>query len=230
MSLLAHILTLLGGHGLPDPLPAEPFPLLLEWFNLAQQSKATANPNAIVLATATPDGHPSARVVLCKELRPAEHAVVFFTNLQSRKARELAANPHAAVVFHFDAQGKQARVEGIVQPLPAAECDAYFATRPTISQVGAWASQQSQPIASRADFAQRIVDAMTNLGISPLALLATKVGAPGPLIPRPPNWGGYMLVARRVELWTNSEGRLHDRAQWTRLADSAEWVWTRLQP
>ncbi len=228
MSLLAQVMAMLGGSGLPDQLPAEPFALLKQWFDEACRAKATANPNAMVLATCTPDGKPSARVVLCKEIRQSERAVVFYTNSGSRKGRELAANPRAAVVFHFDAAGHQARVEGTVHQLSEAESDAYFASRAPLSKIGAWASAQSQPIGSRAEFAQKIIDAIHQLGLNPLSVLAATMGATELKVPRPPHWGGFKLVAARVELWTNSDGRLHDRAQW--VYDTDQWVVTRLQP
>ena len=230
MSLLAQVMTMLGGSGLPDQLPDEPFHLLNAWFTDACNAKSILNPNAMVLATATKDGRPSARVVLCKDIRPAERAVVFYTNYESRKGREMAANPHVSVVFHFETAGQQARVEGVVSRLEGPECDTYFASRAPLSKIGAWASMQSQPIASRADFAQRIIDAMQRLGLSPLKVLAANLGATEVNIARPPHWGGFKLVATRVELWTNSQGRLHDRAEWVFQNDTNRWIATRLQP
>lgn len=230
MSLLAQVMTMLGGSGLPDQLPDEPFAMLHGWFEKACEAKAVLNPNAMVLATATREGRPSARVVLCKEIRISERAVVFYTNFNSRKGRELAANPQAAVVFHFETAGQQARVEGVVSQLESAECDAYFASRAPLSKIGAWASSQSQPIASRTDFAQKIIDAMQRLGLSPLKLLAANLGAAEVNIARPPHWGGFKLVAKRVELWTNSQGRLHDRAEWVFQEETNTWIATRLQP
>lgn len=228
MSLLAQVMAMLGGSGLPDQLPTEPFTLLKKWFDEACEAKATLNPNAMVLATSTPDGKPSARVVLCKEIRPNEQAVIFYTNFESRKGHQMAANPHAAVVFHFEDAGHQARVEGTVERLTDAESDVYFASRAPLSKIGAWASAQSQPIGSRADFAQKIIDTIHQLGLNPVSVLAATMGATELKVPRPPHWGGFKLVAARVELWTNSQGRLHDRAQW--VYESDHWVATRLQP
>lgn len=230
MSLLAQVMALLGGPGLPERLPNGPFELLCEWFDHAQHAKTVPNPNAMVLATATHDGRPSARVVLCKEIRADLGAVVFYTNFESRKARELESNPHAAVVFHFDSSGHQARLEGVVERLNDTDADAYFASRATLSKLGAWASQQSQPVGSRAELAQRVIDAMHALRINPLKLLASTVGGEPIAIPRPTHWGGYQLVARRVELWTSAHGRLHDRAEWTRAANATTWSSQRLQP
>ena len=229
MSMLAQILALLGGSGLPDRLPDDPFELLKSWFDEACRSKATANPDSIVLATATLEGRPSARVVLCKEIRARERAIVFYTNLESRKGRELAKNPYAAAVFHFDAFGRQARIEGIAQKLSESECDAYFATRAPLAKLGAWASHQSQPIASRVEFAQQIIDAMRKLGISPMSLIGVNLGAT-PEITRPPHWGGFKLIAQRVELWSNASGRLHDRAEWVCEEPGSKWMVRRLQP
>ncbi|MDZ4829187.1 MAG: pyridoxamine 5'-phosphate oxidase [Phycisphaerae bacterium] len=230
MSLLAQVMAMLGGPGLPERLPSEPFQLLCEWFDHAQRLKTVPNPNAMVLATSTLDGRPSARVVLCKELRADLGAVVFYTNFESRKAHELESNPHAAVVFHFDSSGHQARVEGVVERLSDEDANAYFASRAMLSKLGAWASRQSQPIGSRVELAQRVIDAMHALRISPMTVLAAAVGGEPIAIPRPPHWGGYRLVARRVELWTSAHGRLHDRAEWTRPANGNLWSAQRLQP
>jgi pyridoxamine 5'-phosphate oxidase len=132
---------------LPDPLPFEPMALLAAWFAEALRRKDQPNPDAMVLATCD-DGQPSARVVLCKDIEPATGSLRFFTNYESRKGRELAANPRAALVFHWDHLQRQARLEGSVDKTSAADSDSYFASRPRDSQIGAHASRQSEPIAS----------------------------------------------------------------------------------
>jgi pyridoxamine 5'-phosphate oxidase len=222
---------------LPEPLPAEPLGILRDWLAQATAARTQPNPNSMVLATATPDGHPSARVVLCKDIVPSPGFVVFYTNYHSAKGRELTANPRAAGVMHWDALHRQVRIEGPVTLAPVADSDAYFATRPWQSRLGAWASQQSEPIASRA------------LLLEAVRRSAQRFGAPPPgstgaadsrevAIPRPPHWGGYCLWAETVELWVEGAARVHDRARWTRhvtaLADggfsTGAWSATRLQP
>src|SRR3569833_2858159 len=132
-----------------DPLPTEPLVVLNEWMAQSWQQRLQPNPNAMVLATTDPDGHPSARVVLCKEIVAQPGYLVFFTNYLSRKGQQLQRNPRAAAVIHWDALHRQVRIEGPVVKAPAADSDAYFASRPWQSRVGAGASEQSAPIASR---------------------------------------------------------------------------------
>lgn len=223
---------------LPEPLPAEPFSTIERWLRDAiGQPSPPPNPNAMVLATCDAHGVPSARVVLCKQIVASLGYVVFFTNYESRKGRELAANPHAALVMHWDTLHRQVRIEGRIAHTPAADSDAYYASRAWQSRVGAWASQQSQPLASRDALRQTVRDA------------AARFGAPGPgepgydaphdvVIPRPAYWGGLQLWAQAVELWCEGEARLHDRARWTRTLsarpdasfDTGPWSATRLQP
>ena len=212
---------------LPDPLPNEPLRLLRAWFDSARQEKAQPNPDAMALATIDADGRPSARIVLCKRIDDAGY-LVFFTNYRSRKGRALAANPRAAAVFHWDSLDKQARIEGVAVPSPDDESDAYFVSRPFEARLGAWASQQSDPIASRAALIEQIARTASRLGVSGEASE----------VPRPPHWGGYRLWADRVELWSAGPGRLHDRAVWARgLAPAGPntfaagpWSAIRLQP
>ena len=227
---LAAIIALVGGPGLPDPLPAEPFTLLGTWLADAARAKRVPNPDAMTLATATTSGHPSTRMVLCKAIEPDAGALVFYSNRNSRKGHELAANPRASALFHFDHDGRQARIEGTVTHTTAADSDAYFASRHPLSRLGAWASAQSEPVASRKAMAQRVADAMRQLGLSPAALAAALATGGDVHIPRPPHWGGYRLTALRVELWMNAAGRLHDRAEWVRAGADAPWRATRLQP
>ncbi|HEY6452318.1 MAG TPA: pyridoxamine 5'-phosphate oxidase [Steroidobacteraceae bacterium] len=222
---------------LPEPLPAEPLELVAEWLAQATRDAVQPNPNAMVLATADQHGQPSARVVLCKEIRPQPGYLSFFSNYESRKGTDLAANPHAAAVMHWDALRRQVRVEGPVVPCSAAESDAYFATRTWQSRIGAWASQQSTPVPSRTALAGAVERAARRFGVpSPLQCGPTAAD-PGVHIPRPPHWGGYHLWAEAVELWVEGAARLHDRARWTRTLepaaagfDAGRWQAVRLQP
>jgi pyridoxamine 5'-phosphate oxidase len=222
---------------LPDPLPTEPLVVLNQWMAQSWQQRLQPNPNAMVLATTEPDGHPSARVVLCKEIVAQPGYLVFFTNYLSRKGRELAHNPRAAAVIHWDALHRQVRVEGPVVQAPAAASDAYFASRPWQSRVGAWASEQSAPIASRESMQKAITSTAERLGV-PDPIQAATEGSTDFEIPRPPHWGGYHLWADSVELWVEGEARIHDRARWIReLTPEADgffsagpWSATRLQP
>lgn len=222
---------------LPDPLPTEPLVVLNQWMAQSWEQRLQPNPNAMVLATTDPDGHPSARVVLCKEIVAQPGYLVFFTNYRSRKGRELAANPRAAAVIHWDALHRQVRVEGPVVQAPAAASDAYFASRPWQSRIGAWASEQSAPIASRESMQRAITSTAERFGV-PDPTQAVADGATDFQIPRPPHWGGYHLWADSVELWVEGEARIHDRARWIReLTSQADgffsagpWSATRLQP
>jgi pyridoxamine 5'-phosphate oxidase len=222
---------------LPDPLPSEPLVVLNQWMAQSWQQRLQPNPNAMVLATTDPDGHPSARVVLCKEIVAQPGYLVFFTNYLSRKGRQLARNPRAAAVIHWDALHRQVRVEGPVVQAPAAASDAYFASRPWQSRVGAWASEQSAPIASREAMRKAVASTAERFGV-PDPTRAAAEGSTEIQIPRPPHWGGYHLWADSVELWVEGEARIHDRARWTReLTPQADgffsagpWSATRLQP
>lgn len=221
-----------GLAALPDPLPEDPLPTLAAWLDEARLAALAPNPDAMALATATPDGRPSVRIVLCKAIDPARGFAVFYTNYTSRKAAEVEANPRAAGVFHWDHLRRQARVEGRVERSPPQESDDYFATRPLLSQIGAWASEQSRPLDARF----RLLD---NLG-SVAARLGVGAG-PNPVVrvPRPPNWGGYRILIDTVELWVGGDHRLHDRARWMWAGGEAgagansaraRWTVTRLQP
>jgi pyridoxamine 5'-phosphate oxidase len=213
---------------LPDPLPVNPLQVTAEWLAQAQIDSAQPNPNAMVLATVDGRGQPSARVVLCKDIAADAGFITFYTNYQSRKGRELEENPRAAIVFHWDHRRRQVRAEGRVERLSDAENDAYFATRPWQSRLGAWASRQSEPIDSRDALARAIAAAAERLGIP-----YKGPGSPEPAsvtteIARPPDWGGFRLKVDAVELWVEGEFRIHDRARWTKTA--AQWSVTRLQP
>ncbi|HEY2781873.1 MAG TPA: pyridoxamine 5'-phosphate oxidase [Steroidobacteraceae bacterium] len=220
---------------LPDPLPANPLEIAAQWLAQAQHDAAQPNPNSMILATVDARGHPSARVVLCKEIAPQQGFILFYTNYRSRKGSELLSNSRAAVVFHWDQLHRQVRAEGAVEMLSDAENDAYFRSRAWQSQLGAWASQQSQPVASREAMGAAVAREARRFGIP-----YEGPGSPEPdrisaQVPRPPHWGGYRLVLDAVELWVEGEYRIHDRARWTRTLASAPagpgpWSATRLQP
>jgi pyridoxamine 5'-phosphate oxidase len=188
----------------------DPITQLQAW--LAEARAVVAEPHAMTLATATPDGKPSARVVLLRGID--EHGLTFFTNRESRKGDELRVNPRAAIAIHWWELGRQARVEGSVEELPAAESSAYWETRPRGSQVAAWASPQSRPLADRQQLLGRVSEIEQRFG--------------GGLIPLPPFWGGYRLVPHAVELWTHRDDRLHDRLRYVRGGDG--WRCERLAP
>lgn len=211
---------------LPDPLPPDPLPLFVRWFREAAAAAHQPNPDAMVLATSTPRGRPSARVVLCKGIDATEGELVFYTNYLSRKGSELEANPLASAVFHWDHMGRQARVEGTVRRTTEAESDAYFAGRPLVSRIGAWASEQGRPVGSRAEMHEKVAAAIDRLGLN---LGQVMSGDPGAAVPRPAWWGGFRMTLHSVELWISGEGRLHDRAVWTR-EPGGPWTATRLQP
>jgi pyridoxamine 5'-phosphate oxidase len=222
---------------LPDPLPPNPLEVAAQWLAQAQADAAQPNPNAMVLATVDSRGHPSARIVLCKEIAAETGAILFYTNYESRKGRDLETNPRAAVVFHWDHRRRQVRAEGRVERLSGAENDAYFRTRAWQSRLGAWASEQSEPVESRAALAASVAAAARRFGIPYGGPGTPEPGEINVEVPRPPKWGGYRLCVDAVELWVEGEFRIHDRARWTRpLPDRpgtcpvARWSATRLQP
>jgi pyridoxamine 5'-phosphate oxidase len=168
-------------------------------------------PNAMTLATASAEGRPSTRVVLIKGYDA--HGIVWYTNYDSRKGRELAANPHAALQFHWVELERVVRIEGRVGLASAEESDAYYATRPLDSRLGAWASPQSQVISSRAVLVANAAKAAAQHGLKP---------------PRPPHWGGYRLMPEAWEFWQGRKSRLHDRLRYR--WDGSAWVRERLAP
>jgi pyridoxamine 5'-phosphate oxidase len=222
---------------LPETLPEQPLQLLARWLEDATRSRVQPNPNAMVLATANTQAMPSARVVLCKDLKLEPGYVTFFSNYDSRKGHELDTNPRAAAVMHWDTLRRQVRLEGRITRASAAESDAYFASRAWQSRLSAWASRQSEPIGSRDAMEQAIEAAARRFG-APSPLQADAAAAdPGALIARPPHWGGYHLWIETLELWAEGAGRLHDRARWQRRLTAAgsgfeggPWSATRLQP
>jgi len=220
---------------LPDPLPAEPLEVAASWLAEATRRKVQPNPNAMVLATADASGQPSARLVLCKQISPEPGFLTFYTNYRSRKGRELTDNPQAAIVMYWDALHRQVRVEGRIVQVEAAESDAYFASRNWQSRLGAWASEQSQPIGSRTELLGKVAKAALRLALPVPA--DEQQQDPGLHIARPPHWGGYRLWATAVELWVEGSARIHDRARWQRTLTpraggfgAGPWSVSRLQP
>ena len=191
----------------------EPLRLFGSWFEEATRSEP-ADANAMTLATVDADGLPNARMVLLKGFD--ERGFVFYTNLDSQKGRELDANPRAALVFHWKSLNRQVRLRGPVEMIEAAAADAYFATRPRLAQIGAWASKQSAPLESRIAFEKAIAATMARFAVG--------------TIPRPPNWSGYRLVPLVLEFWQDRPYRLHDRIAFRRDAVGAPWSKTRLYP
>jgi len=210
-----------------DPLPLEPCGIVADWLREAFEAGLQANPHAVALATVDPDGRPSARTVLCNRIDAERGEFVMFTNRESRKGRAIAANPRAAIVFHFAPQNRSVRVEGAVRHTPDQESDAYFATRPLDARVGAWASAQSEPIESRAALVARVEATARRFGVR----LDDESDAD---IPRPPHWGGFTLTADTIELWVSRPARIHDRARYIRGREGggawSAWSVQRLQP
>jgi pyridoxamine 5'-phosphate oxidase len=191
----------------------EPLRLFKAWFEEAVRSEP-ADPNAMALATVGADGMPNVRMVLLKDFD--ERGFVFYTNVDSQKGHELGVNAKAGLVFHWKSLRRQVRIRGAVTTVTAAEADAYFASRPRLAQIGAWASKQSSPLESRLAFEKAV------------ALYTAKyaIGT----VPRPPNWSGYRIVPVSMEFWHDRPYRLHDRVEFRRDAPSAAWNKTRLYP
>ncbi|MCA9981608.1 MAG: pyridoxamine 5'-phosphate oxidase [Anaerolineales bacterium] len=194
--------------------PSDPLVLFAAWFNTAVEANLH-EPNGMTLATCNAAGQPSARVVLLKGYDEA--GFVFFTNYESRKGQEIAANGYAALVFWWGPLERQVRIEGTVGRVSAEESDAYFLSRPRGSQLGAWVSPQSEPIHGREVLETRLQAVQETYGID----------RP---VPRPPHWGGYRVVPERIEFWQGRPSRLHDRFLYERESPTGAWHRTRLAP
>jgi pyridoxamine 5'-phosphate oxidase len=194
-----------------DAAATEPFALFATWFDDAV-SAGIAEPNAMTLATCDPSGRPSARIVLMKGHGP--EGFTFFTNYESRKATELEAGGHAALVFFWQPLERQVRIEGAVTRVSPAESDAYFEQRPLGARLGAWASQQSRSVPDRAALETRLAEVTARFGAHP---------------PRPPHWGGYRVRPTAFEFWQGRPDRLHDRIVFVGSADTG-WTRNRLSP
>ena len=223
---------------LPAQLPDDPMHWADAWLKEATATAVQRNPNAVTIVSVSDDGQPSARVVLCKQLVPDPGYLVFHTNYRSRKSRELEANPVSAALFHWDAIGRQIRLEGQVVRSPDEESDDYFASRGWGSQLGAWGSDQSEPIESKEALVRQIRERGRSLGLTLAEDTTQLVDGRIPAIARPSHWGGMRFWAHTIELWIEGDDRIHDRGLWTRdIVRSSEheftttpWHGTRLQP
>lgn len=191
-----------------------------DWYSAAKANEPDV-PDAAALATSSADGWPNVRMVLLKGVdgpeKPApERGFLFYTNLDSVKAHELAENPRAALCFHWKSLKRQVRISGMTQPVRTAEADAYFASRPKQSQIGAWASHQSQPLQSRFELERRVAKFAARFAIGET--------------PRPEFWSGFRLIPLRIEFWENRPFRLHDRQVFTRATPDLQWETNRLYP
>lgn len=190
---------------------ADPFSLFSNWLNDAMASEPN-DPTAMALATADADGMPNVRMVLLKGVE--DGAFIFFTNFESNKGREILANPKAALCFHWKSLRRQVRVRGRVTPVTAADADAYFATRPRGSRIGAWASKQSRPLESRFALEKAVAAYGAKYAVGD--------------VPRPDHWSGFRVAAEEVEFWRDGKFRLHDRVIFCR--QGGHWEKTRLYP
>jgi pyridoxamine 5'-phosphate oxidase len=221
-----------------------PLEVVAVWLEQAAESGLWRNPSAMAVATVGPDGRPSVRMVLLKQLNVAEGYGVFYTHYRSRKGREIEQSAWAAAVLYWEAHGRQARLEGPVLRSPAQESEAYFASRPLESQLNAWASAQSEPLESFDALERRAAQKAGELGIERGRTAAPSsdvdragAAASSVRVPRPPGWGGYRLWCAAVELWVEGRGRFHERIRFERVLEPVdggfrgrEWHAQRLQP
>lgn len=190
----------------------DPFDIIRRWMAEAEASEVN-DPNAMALATVDESGLPNARMVLLKEVM--DDGIVFYTNYDSAKGRELVATGKAALVMHWKSLRRQVRMRGHVSKVEGAQADSYYASRSLKSRLGAWASEQSRPLGSRAHLMAEVAKLGARFGTNP---------------PRPPFWGGFLITPVEIELWADGAFRLHDRFVWRREASDREWKITRLNP
>lgn len=210
-----------GDHLLEDAVPADPLELFNSWLQdafAAKERGVLPEPTAVVISTVSAEGRPSSRTVLLKGVVPAGQGEVggftVFTNYDSRKGTDLSGNPHTALLFGWYPLQRQVRVEGVAHRIPAEESDAYFATRPRGSQLGAWASSQSSEVGSLAELQQAYAEAERRFADQE--------------VPRPEHWGGYRIEPETIEFWQGQPSRMHDRLIYRRAAD--RWTISRLAP
>lgn len=228
----------LYGQELPEQLPNDPMHWADAWLQEAFSAKVQRNANSMTLVSVASDGQASARIVLCKEFVPDPGYLVFYTNYNSAKARQLSDNPRCAALIHWDALGRQIRIQGTAVRSPDTESDAYFSTRDWGSQLGAWGSDQSEAIESREALVSQIRARAETLGLNLKDGTHTLEDDQVPQIARPPHWGGFRIWADSIELWIEGKDRIHDRAYWKRELvrsdahnfTSSRWIGTRLQP
>lgn len=223
---------------LPPELPDNPMHWAEAWLKEAALQSVQRNPNSMTLATVSDDGQPSTRVVLCKSFVADPGYVVFYTNYRSRKIIELQSNSKVAACFHWDALGRQIRLEGNAVFSPTEESDEYFSSRDWGSQIGAWGSDQSATLSSRQALIDQVLERARSLGVDVADDLQSLSGDDRPEISRPPHWGGIRLWPHTIELWIEGTDRIHERAHWTRRLEATNdnsfatgtWSGTRLQP
>jgi len=195
-----------------EEIDKNPFIQFKVWFNQSVAAQLP-EPNAMTLATCTPDGKPSARMVLLKDID--EQGFVLFTNYKSQKGQEISVNPHAALVFWWAELERQVRIVGTVEKISSAQSDSYFEVRPPFSRLGAWASNQSEVISSRDVLESQLIEFQRQYENQE--------------VPRPPHWGGVRVIPQEIEFWQGRSSRLHDRLRYT-LVDNGSWKIERLSP